>query len=95
MIRRAVRRAANAVGIDVHRFSKAGGCGNYHVDDYYPVDLIPRWGHGKPPHPQITAILNQQREEFLAVLRQLSPLRPSGFNTPRKYSQFAHSILEE
>ena len=72
MIRTAVRCAANAIGFDVHRFSKAGGRGNYHVDDYYPVDLIPRWGHGKPPHPQITAILNQQREEFLAVLRQLS-----------------------
>jgi hypothetical protein len=30
-------------------------------------------GSWKTAHPQITAILNQQREEFLAVLRQLSP----------------------
>jgi hypothetical protein len=67
-----VRRVANAAGIDIHRIApKAEGRRIYCAEDY-PVNSVPRWGHGKPPHPQIAAILNRQRQEYSALLRQLS-----------------------
>src|ERR1035437_8168858 len=71
-IKRTLRRAANAVGIDIHKYSKTEWRWSYHIDDYYSVDPIPRWGHGKPPHPQITTILSQQRSDIAALLHQFS-----------------------
>jgi Methyltransferase domain len=68
MIRKALRRAANAIGYDVHRFSNDEWRWSYHIDDYYPVDPVPRWGYGKPPHPQITEALARRRSEYSETL---------------------------
>ena len=71
MIKKTVRHAANAAGIDIHKDLGTGWRWSYNVDDYYPVDPIPRWGHGTP-HPQIAEILNRQRSDFSALLRRFS-----------------------
>lgn len=72
MIQKTIRHAANAAGIDIHKYSGTEWRWSYNVDDYYPVDPVSRWGHGKPPHPQIAEILNQQRGDFSALLGRFS-----------------------
>lgn len=74
MITKTIQRAAHAVGLEIHRYPKKKWQWSYapFVEDFYPVDPIPRWGYGKPPHSQITDILNQRRSEFSAILRRLS-----------------------
>jgi hypothetical protein len=42
----------------------------------YPVRPVPRWGHGKPPHAGLHAIINQGREHYQSRLRQLRDLAP-------------------
>jgi hypothetical protein len=61
-----LRRVANAVGFDFRRYSKWQW--SYNVEAYYPVEPSPRWGYGKPCHPQITKIFAKQREEFATLL---------------------------
>ena len=34
----------------------------------YPVDMQPRYGHGKPPHPALYKIINARRREYEAWL---------------------------
>jgi len=34
----------------------------------YPVNPVPRWGYGKPPHPQLNTIINQNRATFQKCL---------------------------
>src|SRR4051812_1778567 len=69
---KAARRAANVVGVDVHAYSKANWRWSYNVETYYPVEPIPRWGHGKPLHPQLTEKLERQRAEFAELLDSFS-----------------------
>lgn len=72
MIKSAIRSAANAFGIDIHTYSRREWRWSYDVDDYYPVDPTPRWGYGRPPHPQITEILNLRRGDISALLHRFS-----------------------
>ncbi len=72
IIKKTIRHAANAAGIDIPKYPGTEWRWSYNVDDYYPVDPIPRWGHGKPPHPQISEILHQQRSDFSALLHRFS-----------------------
>jgi Methyltransferase domain len=77
MMRKAIQRGLHAVGLEIHRYPKTKWHWSYSpfVEDYYPVDPIPRWGYGKPPHSQITVQLNQRREEFSALLSGFSQYR--------------------
>ena len=74
MIKKTIQRAAHAVGLELQRYPKKKWQWSYapFVEDFYPVDPIPRWGYGKPPHSQIADKLNHQREEFSARLSRLS-----------------------
>jgi len=72
IIKKTVQQAANAAGINIGKYPGTEWRWSYDVDDYYPVDPIPRWGHGKPPHPQISEILHQQRSDFSALLHRFS-----------------------
>ena len=36
----------------------------------YPVDLSPRYGHGKAPHPELTAIIDSKREKYKYFLME-------------------------
>ena len=74
MLKQTIQHAAHALGLEIHRYPKIKWQWSYSpfVEDFYPVDPIPRWGYGKPPHLRITNILNKQRREFSAVLSQLA-----------------------
>jgi hypothetical protein len=65
-----VRRAANAAGFEIYKNS--GWRWSHQVDGYYPVNAIPRWGYGKPPHPQISDILDAKRPEFSELIKIFS-----------------------
>jgi predicted O-methyltransferase YrrM len=43
----------------------------------YPVYPEPRWGYGKPVHPQIQAILERGRARYAETLRSFLPLENS------------------
>lgn len=71
-IRRGIRRAANAVNVEIHRYKPwQWSCS---VEEYYPVTPVPRWGHGKPVHPQISEILDSRRNDISALLGRMSQL---------------------
>jgi hypothetical protein len=65
-IKDTARRIADAAGVEI--FKRSDWRWSHHVDGYYPVDATPRWGHGKPPHPQLYAMLQSQHAEFSALL---------------------------
>ena len=70
-----IQRAANAAGVEIRRYYKNEWRWSREVDEYYSVEPNARWGYGKPVHPQIAAKLNEQREEFSALLRRFSECR--------------------
>lgn len=37
----------------------------------YPVNMRPRYGHGKPPHPMLYDIINANRERYTAILESV------------------------
>jgi hypothetical protein len=42
----------------------------------YPVTPIPRWGHGRPPHPGLYRILDRDRERYRRHLTEIAALSP-------------------
>ena len=72
-MKESVRRMANAVGVELHRAS--GWRWSHHVDGYYPVDPSPRWGYGKPAHPEISNLLEASRDGFASHIRAISQHR--------------------
>jgi methyltransferase family protein len=45
------------------------------VADYHPVFPRPRWGHGQPDHPRISAVLEQGRPRYAATLNAFARYR--------------------
>src|SRR5262245_18921113 len=43
----------------------------------YPVHAEPRWGHGRPVHPQIYGILERGRTRYEETLKSFLPLKDS------------------
>lgn len=43
----------------------------------YPVTPTPRWGHGKPPHGKLSAIIAAHRARYAAHLHAIAGLRTS------------------
>lgn len=43
----------------------------------YPVEMVPRYGHGKPPHSELYEIINKNRAEYKAFLEQTLELKES------------------
>ena len=72
MLKQTIRRAANTFRFDIHRYSRAEWRWSYDVSDYYPVNPTVRWGYGKPPHPQLWEILNRRRNDYCAIIDQLT-----------------------
>ena len=71
-IRRGIRRAANAVNVEIHRYRPwQWSCS---VEEYYPVTPVPRWGYGKPVHPKISQILDSRRKDISTLLGRMSQL---------------------
>ena len=71
MITKGIRQVAQKFGLDIHRHSSEWRW-SHDVHDYYPVDPAPRWGHGKPVHPEIQAIMKSQCAGFARQLAELS-----------------------
>jgi hypothetical protein len=65
-----VRRLANAVGIELHKAS--GWRWSHHVEGYYPVDSNPRWGYGKPAHPELSNLLKANQDNFASLIQAIS-----------------------
>jgi hypothetical protein len=40
----------------------------------YPIQPQPRYGHGRPPHPGLTRILERRRPQYAALLQRFVPL---------------------
>ena len=70
IIKESVRRIAHAVGIEVYKASDWRW--SHHVDGYYPVDANPRWGYGKPAHPEISTLLKTNQNNFAALIQAIS-----------------------
>ncbi|MBI2682478.1 MAG: hypothetical protein HYX26_04555, partial [Acidobacteriales bacterium] len=43
--------------------------GYYPIFLDYPLQPVPRYGYGKPPHPQLYAMFHAQRAEFKRTLQ--------------------------
>lgn len=41
----------------------------------YPICPVPRWGHGKPPHPRMTEILSRSRGRYREHLQTIANVR--------------------
>lgn len=56
----------------------------------YPVDMRPRYGHGKPPHADLYTLINDRREQYKALLneavenREVFKAIPLAANDPKK-----------
>ena len=69
-MKQSVRRLAKAAGIELFRDS--GWRWSHHADGYYPVDPKPRWGHGKPAHPEIANLLDADQDKFASLIQDIS-----------------------
>jgi hypothetical protein len=67
-----IQRAAKAIGVEIRKYPRTPWTWSDNVDAYYPVTPSPRWGHGKPPHPQLTKVFDAQRDIFLQNLSNFS-----------------------
>ena len=67
-----LQAAAHAAGFHVQR--RPGGVLRWsdRVDDYYPVELTPRWGFGRPAHGPISAFLERGRRDYERTLGRFS-----------------------
>ena len=70
MITKGIRQLARKFGLDIHKHSSEWRW-SHDVHDYYPVDPAARWGHGKPLHPEIQAILKSPMPGFASLLAEL------------------------
>ncbi len=48
----------------------------------YPVHPEPRWGYGKPPHPEIAEMLARGRERYRRLLEAWAALKPALVKIP-------------
>jgi glycosyltransferase involved in cell wall biosynthesis len=50
----------------------------------YPFNPVPRWGYGKPPHPQLYEIINKNREIFKRNLLSFLDYKKNFKRIPKK-----------
>lgn len=48
----------------------------------YPVEAVPRYGYGKPPHPELTRILAANNDKFSNLLSQFLVLSDALYRIP-------------
>lgn len=66
-----IRNIFNSIGLDISLTDRGKRRWSGIVDDYYPINVRPRWGHGRVPHPQIAQLLISELPAFRAVLVEL------------------------
>jgi|KBSMisStandDraft_5_1062788.scaffolds.fasta_scaffold00371_3 predicted O-methyltransferase YrrM len=50
----------------------------------YPVDPKPRYGFGKPPHPELYQLLNTQRGGYMELVQSFARFAPDLLRIPRQ-----------
>jgi methyltransferase family protein len=71
---RSVRHATSLATLASHSPTKEWRW-SHDVAEYYPVIPIPRWGFGRPPHPKLAEVLEQQRHQYLALIESFGAHR--------------------
>ena len=69
-----VRRAVNAT------LARTRGRGSPFGD--YPFDPVPRYGHGRPPHPELLDLLRSGDEQYRELLRSFRAFIPQLLQIP-------------
>jgi hypothetical protein len=90
-MKKQVRHLFNLAGLDISLADRGKPRWSGIADDYYPINVRPRWGHGQRPHALIEQLLTPRLEDFKALLtdclkykgqfasishEQLSPIAP-------------------
>ncbi|MCX6272645.1 MAG: class I SAM-dependent methyltransferase [Bacteroidetes bacterium] len=57
----------------------------------YTYYFQPRYGHGRPPHPGLSEIVNRNRAEYAALLNEFLSYREIFFNIPVKTGRKANT----
>ena len=52
----------------------------------YPINPVPRWGYGKPPHPQLYEIINRKRDIFKYHLMSFLKFKDNFHQIPKNSS---------
>ena len=70
MLKSVVKRTLRSCGVEIKKIAAEPACTAIPID--YPVNPRPRWGHGSPLHPQITAALDKGRDRYAEILDVLA-----------------------
>jgi hypothetical protein len=68
-LKQSIKSTAGFLGLEIYK--RSDWRWSHHVDGYYPVDPVSRWGHGKPTHPELTRILAQEHGSFSGLIDSL------------------------
>jgi len=69
MMKDTARRLINLAGFDVCRADHGKPRWSGIAEDYYPIHVRPRWGHGQSPHRPIEKLLTSDLASFSSLLR--------------------------
>ena len=67
-MKKKIRRLFNLAGFDISRQDRGKARWSEIADDYYPINVRPRWGYGQRPHVQIEQLLTSRVDDFRALL---------------------------
>jgi len=68
-----VRRLLSIAGLEVSRIDRVRW--SQMAEHYYPVNFQPRYGHGRPSHPQIKALLEAEIDNYRTLLNDFQRYR--------------------
>jgi predicted O-methyltransferase YrrM len=68
MINNTVRRLINLTGFDISRSDYGKPRWSGIAEDYYPIQVRSRWGHGRSPHKPIENLLASELTSFSSLL---------------------------
>ena len=67
-LKNSIRKLFNIAGLDVSRADHGAPRWSGIAEDYYPINVRSRWGHGHSTHTQLERIFLSQLDEFKALL---------------------------
>jgi hypothetical protein len=67
-MKKQIRRLINLAGFDIVRMVRGRPRWHEFVDDYYPINARPRWGHSESPCVQIEQLLSTRLDDFKTLL---------------------------
>src|SRR5947207_1824775 len=76
-LRRAAGRVRRAVNTTLARTRNRGG-----PFGDYPFDPVPRYGHGRPPHPELMELLRSGDQQYRDLIRSFRTFVPHLLRIP-------------